>query len=98
MSSVLLILLGILMVWMALTEKSSDIWKAFAEGNASSGYNSMSLGRFLIGAAIVSLPLFVIERDDWKWSYIAMILLGFLAFNNKGLYRFSAYIRGALIK
>lgn len=86
------------MVWMALTEKSGDIWKAFKEGASSTGYVNISLGRFLIGAVIVSIPLFFIEREDWRWSYIIMILLGFLAFNNAGLRRFTIYINGALMQ
>lgn len=100
MSPVILVLLGILMVWMAQTESSKAIFETTTgeRGPSSSGYVEIPLSRFLVGTAIVGLPLFVIDDESWKGAYIFMIVLGFLVFNSQGLYRFGIYLSGMGLK
>ncbi len=65
---------------------------------AGAGYVQLSWWKFLLGLAVVSAPLVILERSSerWAWRYAALILLMLLVFHWQGLAAFARYLQAQL--
>lgn len=58
-------------------------------------YSDIPPARFLLGLAIVSAPLFLID-ERYQRSYVLLMLVTFALFNLDGIGRMTAYFRQEL--
>lgn len=94
MSSIVLLLVGILMVWAGVTDKAGELVSGIS-GDTLPGYIDISLSRFMVGAVVVSMPVFIMESNnqrDWSWRYVLLISTMMLIVNSGGLNRFVNYL------
>lgn len=94
MSSILLVLLGILLIYSGVTDKAGELLAGINEGTLP-GYVDIPLSRFLIGAIIVSLPALILENQeesDWAWRYVLLISVMMLVVNSRGVSQFVSYL------
>lgn len=62
-----------------------------------SGYKSLTLTRFLIGAIVISIPAVVLSEtgsQKYAWAYVGLILLSLGVFYGDQLSKFTRFIQG----
>ena len=56
-------------------------------------YQAVPLPRFLLGAAVVSVPALLLGGNPrWQQAYVFLILLMFVVYHSSGLRQFSAFL------
>jgi len=105
MNSIYLIIVGLVLVYISGTDlatqndRLSSVFDIISGKTQAPGYSNIPLGRFLIGAFGVTLPLLTMsDRPDWQRSYILLILVGFGIVNYRGLEHFASWIGQAARK
>lgn len=62
------------------------------------GYVKIDFWKFALGAGIVALAAIPLQNADRRlaWSYVAVILLGFLLFNRAGVTAWTSFLQREL--
>lgn len=91
MSSLSLLVVGIVLVFLGLTDQLSLLGEA---AQPKEGYREIPVGTFVIGTVVVTLPAILLGKysRQYAWSYVAMIILMFLVTNYEGVENFSDFL------
>lgn len=92
MSSVSILVIGIILVFLGLTDELSLLSESF---EPKEGYRNIPVGTFVITGLVVVIPAYFLNQYNrrYAWFYVIMIILGYMITNYQGLNNFNEFLR-----